>query len=289
MSDTDRFVAQLAAAYRSIEQSNQTGLTNPIGADTGRDAAAPIDIAAVRAGAALRRRNRAVASITAVATVVGIGFAGWHLIGGDPSSGTPGNSPAATGSLPVISLGAGASELRASDRVMDWASTADVVVVATVISEKQGKVSPLDDGTDAAFVGRSVIVKVQTTAWSPDDVKVPAELAVEAPGWVQRGGKLDARLTYERGSRLEVGHTYVLALLKDRCGNPWDLLGSGAALPYDKGSIGNGEARGVTVTANAPKQTELTNQFASRNVDDVSNTLTKLLQGGNVTRQEPLC
>ncbi|MDR6975503.1 hypothetical protein J2X68_002187 [Streptomyces sp. 3330] len=55
-------------------------------------------------------------------------------------------------------------------------------------------------------------------------------------------------------SRLEVGHDYVIMFARFSDG-AWSPLGSGGALPYDHGRVGEGEFQGETVTADAYRST----------------------------------
>lgn len=55
------------------------------------------------------------------------------------------------------------------------------------------------------------------------------------------------------GSRLEVGHTYLLTLARFADGD-WAPIGGGARLPYDNNTVGNGEYEGTLVTPDSLKQ-----------------------------------
>jgi hypothetical protein len=149
-------------------------------------------------------------------------------------------------------------EETASETIPDWASQADVVVKASVVSEAHPP--PVDSETvgqpGMELVGRTVTLQVSGVIWqSPSMTRPdPTTFSVEAYGWMQADDGTEREVATEGTSRLEVGHQYVLALIwrEAECspGDPtvpahWSVLGSGAALPADGNTIGVGEFQGT--------------------------------------------
>ncbi len=114
--------------------------------------------------------------------------------------------------------GAGAGVMAASgddalpsESFQDWVSYADRVVVATVVSERQGDTSP-EDPTDldveSVLVGRIVTFRVDRVLWeSPTPWAADPGDTVEVLdwGWIVRRGEW-----VPMGPRFEVGTTYVV-------------------------------------------------------------------------------
>lgn len=143
-----------------------------------------------------------------------------------------------------------------SQTASDWANAADAVVAADVIEETSlgPGVSETVGRGGADLVGRTVSLRIDKVLWRAPEVavSVPDTLEVNAFGWMQ-----DTRLDGKRvpvvthgTARLEVGHTYVIALaqLDPACRESealkavrWSPIGAGGILPADEGVIGNGE------------------------------------------------
>lgn len=159
---------------------------------------------------------------------------------------------------PAVGLVDGA-EVTASSTVEDWARVADYVVLATVTSEQ--RIEPVrsetsDDGDD--LVGRDVTVEVDKGLWRAADVSrdQPAVFAMPAFGWERTAAGDEIELAPQGGSRLEVGHRYVLAITwkAEECSTDgedipprWTLIGSSGALPADGGVVGEGEFEGSSM------------------------------------------
>jgi hypothetical protein len=137
----------------------------------------------------------------------------------------------------------------------DWVTYADHVVVATVVSEKQLDAVRMDDNFGVLI--RSVTLEVDDVLWSRDEPSAPMtqSLTMQAMGWSYPDGDTSdlTRNAVEDSPRLEIGHTYIVALdwVPARCDvgdDPepagWVYLGSDAVLPYDDGAIGKGELEG---------------------------------------------
>lgn len=156
-----------------------------------------------------------------------------------------------------------ALEVAPTRTVSDWAKVADYVVVASVVSEEaieQPKSETSGDGETMIF--REVTLRNASIVWqAPSESKldVPSQVVVRAMGWVQNTEGEPTELVMESGSRLEVGHTYLVGLvwMPARCSPGdydaagWAVIGSGGALPADNDIVGVGEFEG-TVLADRP-------------------------------------
>jgi len=139
--------------------------------------------------------------------------------------------------------------------VADWVTYADHVVVATVAAEADGDHGELSGGS--GFIDREVTLDVDDVLWSrPQPSRpIPDSVTVGAIGWSYAHGDSSDRvvLAVEDTPRLEVGHTYIVALdwVPARCDvgdepepAAWRALGSDAIVPYDDEVIGAGELEG---------------------------------------------
>ena len=151
-------------------------------------------------------------------------------------------------------------EENASETVPDWASGADLVVKAVVTAERaiepRESETSEEDGFD--LVGRTVSLKVSDVIWrSPNATEPnPTTVTMDAFGWMRSDDGSEREVAVEGASRLEPGHQYVIALqwrdTEQAPGDPtvpahWSVLGSGAVLPADGGTIGVGEFEGGTL------------------------------------------
>lgn len=151
-----------------------------------------------------------------------------------------------------------ALEFVASERPEDWVAVADVVVVAEAVSEKAHEAAISETTVESNLIGRTVTVEPTETIWTAKDSQreLPASVDLTQAGWVTNDGET-AEVNLGYGSRIEVGHNYVLALvwMDEVCGEDpepaqWAVIGSEGALPIDDGIVGRGEIGGV-VTARA--------------------------------------
>jgi hypothetical protein len=192
--------------------------------------------------------------VMASASVV-VGFAAFLGIAGhDPLSPLSAESLNAGGSIARVD----GLEHVPSWTVRDWAAVADVVVVAEATAEESHPTprGGLEPGVDFDLVGRRVTVRPISTVWvsSTNARELPEAVDLTQAGWVVDPTDPEAparKLAFGYGSRIEVGHTYVLGLtwLDAWCGDDaeWAVFGSGAALPLDEGVLGLGEIRGRVV------------------------------------------
>ncbi|GAA1710882.1 hypothetical protein GCM10009809_04060 [Isoptericola hypogeus] len=149
----------------------------------------------------------------------------------------------------------------------DWVTYADHVVVATVVTEREIPLSAEEEAAGEGSMDRHVTLSIDEVSWTSADPRHPAPAAeIDFPAWgwaVQDGEKIP--MAGDDTPRLEIGHTYVLALVwEPAIDDPttpiparWVTLGADSVLPYE-GGIGVGELEGarrsqpVSVSANDP-------------------------------------
>ena len=140
----------------------------------------------------------------------------------------------------------------------DWAMYAEFVVTATAVNESFDYPSGSSETMTLAdeLVGRRVEFTVDQVLWtSPNAVNTaPEAVELTAMGYDPSAGT-NIDVTLPRTSRLEVGHTYVLALewWRGGCFNganepgTWTLIGLDGVIPYDE-VLGAGEFEGEVRT-----------------------------------------
>jgi len=235
-TDADReFIAGLKDSYRGIEVS-------PVDVDVLHASARRTDHRRVAVGGA--------ALLAAAAVTVAVVTMPW---GGAP---TPPSGPVA-GPL-VVQEQPAISEAWPSRSRSDWMRYADVVVVAKVTAEHETGTYGAGDGSGEVAVGREVDLEVSEVLWSRGLGEAPTEVVgVSTAGWLDRPGQERARIAVDGVPRLELDHSYVLALRDtDNCGDAgggsgWEVLGSSAAWPADSGTVGVGESGGRQVDGDA--------------------------------------
>ncbi|MBL3686331.1 hypothetical protein D3248_05110 [Leucobacter zeae] len=148
----------------------------------------------------------------------------------------------------------------------DWQAYAEALVLARVTDE--ARIAPPEESSSAQGVdiaGRTITAEVITQIWA--DPKAPERLGrsftTDVSGWFEEDGKA-TEVAFGRGSRIEVGHEYIMALkrypeVKDGAGTDptdpasWGIIGSSSVLPADGGVIGQGEYLGVEDARIDPK------------------------------------
>ncbi|MFJ3498478.1 hypothetical protein ACIPPJ_33485 [Streptomyces sp. NPDC086091] len=124
----------------------------------------------------------------------------------------------------------------------DWVRYADHVVVASPVAEKDVDRRDYTSGPYAYRVNRLVTFGKVDLLWSrPRPRRVVGEgFGLVAAGWrVNRDGGARVEVLTPDAPRLETGHTYLLALRWDE--GRWNVLGEGAAVPFDDHVAGRGE------------------------------------------------
>ena len=216
-----------------------------------------IDVDAIQcAVAARRRRVRSMAALAGVVVTATVGGMAWIQLG------QQGRGPQML-AAPVVMRPSGGLETHASSTARDWVENADFVAVVNVTAESRRNATAADDGTDDQLIGRSVTLEVVRQIWTRtggSSIKAGDSAEVSAPGWVTHADGSMSRVAIDGQPRLEVGHTYVVALVASVCttdaavGTLWMTLGRDAVLPADGDRIGYGESEGRTV-AGDPDQT----------------------------------
>lgn len=152
-------------------------------------------------------------------------------------------------------VGVQVMELYPSQALEDWEAYADGIVLAHVDSERRQSAprSETATGEGRDLVGREIDVQITKVIWfDPAATQQLSSTVTMIPaGWFTNGEGL-AEAVFG-GSRLEVGHDYVIALkwypeVKEdgKVVDPaqWGVIGSGGTLPSDDGTIGVGEYLG---------------------------------------------
>lgn len=150
------------------------------------------------------------------------------------------------------------ADRRPSETAQDWVTYADYVVTVRAVAENEIPPAAIDLARGEGIILRDVTLKVDSIVWArPNPARAaPDEFHWTAFGWHFTDGDAGNRVEMaERGaSRIELGHTYVMALeweparcdVGDRTPGRWRGLGDGAILPYDGATLGQGEVAGAT-------------------------------------------
>lgn len=141
-----------------------------------------------------------------------------------------------------------------SATAMDWTRNSDYVAEVEILSEEV--TGPVEGGP---VIGREVALNVKRVLWkrSAPANSLPGQVSLWAPGWIREEdqGTTSPR-AFEGQPRLEVGHTYVIALvwIPRACSDGdheevahWAALGANAVIPFDNGRLGYGESEGRSV------------------------------------------
>lgn len=189
------------------------------------------------------------------------------------------------GELVVLGQEGGSTDHLPSTTATDWVTYADHVLEVSVTGERELAASDEELERGEGLIGREVTMSVDRVLWSRPDPDRPAPDTVswESWGWQFEGEETDRWPVVGAGtSRLETGHTYVVAIAWEeaRCAEGdepvparWTPLGGGAIVPADGGTIGAGEFEGREQTAS---------EAASGPTDDPNRTLRQELAGQDV-------
>jgi hypothetical protein len=221
----------------------------------------------------IRTRIAATAGIIAAASAVGIAVAALAAPAADP-----GDEAAAE----EVLLGQG-SDLYPSTTADDWVTYADHVVVVEAVSEATITPTAAELERGEGVIGRTVSLAIEEVLWSREGAPVaaPSTWQYSALGWhFNEGDTTDAvEMALADFPRVEVGHQYVMAIrwqaaICDDDGEftraQWLGLGEGSEIPYDGGTIGNGESEGTVQDAAA---------FAADAEDEVDQGVEEILAG----------
>ncbi|MEU5311208.1 hypothetical protein [Streptomyces sp. NPDC021562] len=140
-------------------------------------------------------------------------------------------------------VGCGTSgDLYPSQTAKDWVTYADHVVVASPTAERETNRRTYAKGAVASATDRLVSFRTDSRLWSRSSPRhaLGAAFDMVAPGWeVYRSSGARVAETATDAPRLQVGHTYLLALRWHEGG--WAVLGEGAAVPFDDHTADRGE------------------------------------------------
>ncbi|MDA1361394.1 hypothetical protein O1R50_17335 [Glycomyces luteolus] len=224
----------------------------------------------------IRTRIAAAAGIIAAASVTGIIVAAIAAPAGGSST------QGAAESQPEVMLGQGGDHLP-SVTAADWVTYADHVVVVEAVEEQAIAPTAEELERGEGIIGRIVSLTVEDVLWSREGAAqaAPATWEYSGLGWYFADG--DTTNTVEMAlidlPRIEVGHQYVMAIRWEKavCDEDgeytraqWRGLGEGSEIPYDGGTIGNGESEGTVQDAAA---------FATAAEDEVDQGVEELLAG----------
>ncbi|WP_406439099.1 hypothetical protein OHB00_29410 [Streptomyces sp. NBC_00631] len=134
------------------------------------------------------------------------------------------------------------ADLYPSQTAKDWVSYADHVVVASPTGERETNRRTYAKGAVAYATDRLVSFRTDSRLWSRTSPRHALGSAFDmvAPGWeVYRSSGTRVAETATDAPRLQVGHTYLLALRWHEGG--WAVLGEGAAVPFDDHTGDQGE------------------------------------------------
>ncbi|WP_406454699.1 hypothetical protein OG782_25520 [Streptomyces sp. NBC_00876] len=147
------------------------------------------------------------------------------------------------------------ADRRPNTSATDWVTYADHVVVVTPVSEKDIAPTTTELKRGEGLLLRDVELRVDDLLWSrTGSPKAPSTIDWAAYGWHFKDGSTSNRfkMAGEDESRLELGHTYVMAIQWEpaRCTEGdnvpagWRGLGASSTIPFDNGVLGQGEMEG---------------------------------------------
>ncbi|BFO21165.1 hypothetical protein SHKM778_75530 [Streptomyces sp. KM77-8] len=237
----------------------------------------------------VNRRRLTVASLGVSAALTAALFTGIALSVPDHAA-----SAHQAGPSRDVLIGHGADHLP-SQSAQDWVTYADHVVVASAVSDREVPASTQELERGEGVIGRTVTLKVDKVLWSRDGAAQPAPATWDysAMGWEFTDGSTDnrTRMAVAEQPRVEVGHTYIMALTweQQQCAEgdgvqpaQWRGLGEGSEIPFDDAVIGNGELEGRTQTTQQAKSAaadavdaddSLEDQMAGRTADALIHAL----------------
>ncbi|MFF7450689.1 MULTISPECIES: hypothetical protein [unclassified Streptomyces] len=161
------------------------------------------------------------------------------------------------------------SDPHPSQTARDWVTHADHVVVASPQRERESNRRDFASGQYRYQTDRTVTFRVDEVLWSSTarpDRPVAKGFDMTAPGWrVYRANGHRAKRTAADAPRLEIGHTYLLALRWGPEG--WNVLGEGAAVPFDDGVADRGEWCGRVLSEGDVARGELFSRKADNSLE----------------------
>jgi hypothetical protein len=204
-----------------------------------------------------RTRIAAAAGFIAAASVTGVIVAALAAPASDPTvqTGLEAQSD--------VLLGNGSDHLP-SVTATDWVTYADHVIVVEAVSERALEPTAAEVERGEGVIGRVVSLTVEDVLWSREGAPqaAPSTWEYSGLGWYFADGDTSAtvEMALHDFPRVEVGHQYVIAVrwekaICDEDGEytpaQWRGLGEGSEIPYDDGTLGNGESEGTVQDAAA--------------------------------------
>jgi hypothetical protein len=200
-----------------------------------------------------RTRIAAAAGFMAAASVTGIAVAALAAPGSDGQG----------ASAPDMLLAHGSDHLP-SVTAADWVTYADHVIVVEAVAEETVPPSEAELDRGEGLIGRTVTLAIEDVLWSREGApQAPPETwDYSAAGWhFDEGAPEDAvEMALHDFPRVEIGHQYIMAIRweaavcnADGDDRPaqWRGLGEGSEIPFDDGTLGNGESEGTVQDAEA--------------------------------------
>ena len=200
-----------------------------------------------------RTRIAAAAGVFTAASVTGIAVAALAAPASDDQSAPEPETLLAQGSDHLPSVTA-----------TDWVTYADHVVVVEAVSEETIPPTEEELARGEGVIGRTVTLAIEDVLWSREGAPqaAPETWDFSALGWVFTDGDTDdaVEMALHDFPRVEVGHQYVMAIRweeavctadGDYTPAQWRGLGEGSEIPFDDGTLGNGESEGDVQDAEA--------------------------------------
>lgn len=141
------------------------------------------------------------------------------------------------------------------DKLTDWRSFSDHLVVVTVTDERKLAPSAEEIAAGEGLIPRVIDLKIDSIIWSrPGAPDAPTSITINFDGWEFKGDKL-VPLRSRGEPMLSVGKKYVTPIVKlagydSSANNGWSPLAPDAIIPYRSGVLGVGDPL-ITTRADA--------------------------------------
>lgn len=141
---------------------------------------------------------------------------------------------------------------------IDLMATAAVVLVALTGCATSASVSGISESAPPAALPHGLRDSVVGRAGCPSltgprGVAPDHEITVSPNAWVVSAGEKDRLLVFAEASRMEIGHDYLVPLVRDDAFDPaWQALSITSVLPFDGAVVGQGEVLLDEAGAKAP-------------------------------------
>ena len=152
-----------------------------------------------------------------------------------------------------------------TDSLSDWKSYGDGIAAITVVSEIAEPPSPEVVANGEGLVGRHVAIHVDRLFWQSPARTIPSSISIRAWGWIVRDGGNRTPAYAQDDVRLEVDHSYLVALAY--WDDEWITVPGG--LPFDDGLVGKGEWRGKNSSSTSTRKHPGIADLVGKNADGV--------------------